>query len=177
MIKKKVFLSLIMILFFLSSERSKNDFLLFSDIGDQLEIEFIKHGELYMKNENLIIQKIDIEFANNDIEKKNGLTYRSFLKENSGMLFFLKNKEEAQQIINMKDMRIPLDILYIDNNNTVIFINKYVYPMMDYLMEIEGRDYYSNVKYILEINSGMSDKWGVKKGITKIIFSLKKKDI
>ncbi len=160
-----------MTLFFLSSERNKNDFLLFSDMGDQLEIEFIKHGELYMKNENFIIKKINIEFASSDLEKKNGLKYRSFLKKNSGMLFFLRNKEEIQKIINMKEMRIPLDIIFLDKNHTVIFVNKHVYPEME--IEIEEGNYNNNIKYILEVNAGMTDKWGIKIGVTKIIDVLK----
>ncbi|WP_185856052.1 DUF192 domain-containing protein [Blattabacterium cuenoti] len=178
---KKVCLSFLFFLIFLifvSSEREENDFIL-SDlsesISDQLEIEFIKHGELYIKNENFF-KKIDIEFASSDIEKKNGLTYRSFLKEDRGMLFLLKDREESLQMkMNMKNMRIPLDILYIDDSNTVVFIDKYVHPMMN--NNKEEVDYYfpnNNIRYVLEINAGMSDKWGVKKGITKIIYVLKK---
>ncbi len=151
-------------LFINSSERIYDDsdmFLL--DIGSLLEIEFIKDGVLYLKNNNNVIKKIDIELADLDIEKKNGLKYRSFLKENRGMLFILKNKEEYKKI-DMKDMRISLDIVYINQFDTVVFVNKYVNPMKN----IENLNLDSPIKYILEINAGMSKKWGIKEGVTKI---------
>ncbi|WP_185859311.1 DUF192 domain-containing protein [Blattabacterium cuenoti] len=169
--KINVFFTLIVVLsfFFLSSERSDYDFFLDPNmgVGDLLEIEFVKHGELYMKNKNSIIKKIDIELADRDTEKRNGLKYRSFLKKNRGMLFLLNNQEEYKKI-DMKNMRIPLDIIYINQFDTIIFVNKDVSPMR----ELEIVDFPSTIKYILEINSGMSEKWGIKEGITKIVFFL-----
>ncbi|WP_341654810.1 DUF192 domain-containing protein [Blattabacterium cuenoti] len=152
-----------MCLFINSSERIYDDFDMFLDIGSLLEIDFIKEGELYLKNNNNVIKKIDIELADLDTEKKNGLKYRSFLKENRGMLFFMKNKEEYKKI-DMKDMRISLDIVYINQFDTVIFVNKYINPMKN----IENLNLDSPIKYVLEINAGMSKKWGIKEGITKI---------
>ncbi|WP_185852774.1 DUF192 domain-containing protein [Blattabacterium cuenoti] len=162
--KVKILFSMIVFFFFLSSEKSEKEDDLFGNIGDQLEIQFLKHGELYMKNKNFFLKKIEIELANKEIEKKNGLTYRSFMKEDRGMLFILDKKEKIQKM-NMKNMRIPLDIIYIDHFNTVIFVNKYVSPMRN--IEVINKP---SVKYILEINAGMSDKWGIKKGITKVFF-------
>ncbi|WP_341653717.1 DUF192 domain-containing protein [Blattabacterium cuenoti] len=150
-----------MCFFINSSERIYDN--MFLDIRSLLEIEFFKDGELYLKNNNNVIKKIDIELADLDTEKKNGLKYRSFLKENRGMLFILKNKEEYKKI-DMKDMRISLDIVYINQFDTVIFVNKYVNPMRN----IEDLNLDSPIKYILEINAGMSKKWGIKEGITKI---------
>ncbi|WP_185863803.1 DUF192 domain-containing protein [Blattabacterium cuenoti] len=153
-----------MCFFINSSERIyDNNSDMFLDIGSLLEIEFIKDGVLYLKNNNNVIKKIDIELADLDIEKKNGLKYRSFLKESRGMLFILKNKEEYKKI-DMKDMRISLDIVYINQFDTVVFVNKYVNPMKN----IENMNLDSPIKYILEINAGMSKKWGIKEGVTKI---------
>ncbi|WP_185872221.1 DUF192 domain-containing protein [Blattabacterium cuenoti] len=166
--KINIFLIIISFFFILSSERSDNN--LFLDIGKLLEIEFIKHGELYMKNKNSIIKKIDIELADKATEKRNGLKYRSFLKENRGMLFIIKNQEEYKRI-DMENMRIFLDIIYINQFDTVIFVNQYVSPMRKF----EIVDLPSKIKYILEINAGMSKKWGIKKGITKITWYLNKK--
>ncbi|WP_185853333.1 DUF192 domain-containing protein [Blattabacterium cuenoti] len=169
--KIHVFFTLIVVLFFFisSSERSDDDFFLDPNmaVGDLLEIKFVKHGELYMKNKNSIIKKIDIELADRDTEKRNGLKYRSFLKENRGMLFLLNHQEEYKKI-DMKNMRIPLDIIYINQFDTVFFVNKNVSPMR----EIEKIDFPSTIKYVLEINAGMSEKWGIKEGITKIAWFL-----
>ncbi|WP_185873842.1 DUF192 domain-containing protein [Blattabacterium cuenoti] len=159
--KKIKYLLFFLFLFLISSEKIDNENQLFFDIGDILEIQFIKHGELSFMKKNFLLKKIDIEIASNDIEKMNGLMYRSFMNENRGMLFILKKKEI--QKMNIKNIRIPLDIIYIDESNTIIFIQKYVSPM---------REIYSvnnlKLKYILEINAGMSDRWGIKKEKTKI---------
>ena len=154
-----------MFFFINSSERKRigYDYDTFLDVGNMLEIEFIKDGELYLKNNNHVIKKIDVELAYKDIDKINGLKYRSSLKENRGMLLILKNQEEYKQI-NMKDMRIPLDIVYINQFDTVVFVNQYVTPMS----EVEIINFRTPIKYILEINAGMSKKWGIKEGITKI---------
>ncbi|WP_341660053.1 DUF192 domain-containing protein [Blattabacterium cuenoti] len=161
-------ITMFMCLFINSSERIYENSDMFLDIGSLLEIEFLKDGELYLKNNNNVIKKIDIELADLDTEKKNGLKYRSFLKESRGMLFILKNKEEYKKI-DMKDMRISLDIVYINQFDTVIFVNKYVNPMKN----IENLNLDSPIKYILEINAGMSKKWGIKEGITKITWIMK----
>ncbi|WP_341652129.1 DUF192 domain-containing protein [Blattabacterium cuenoti] len=160
-------LIMFMCLFINSSERIYDNCDMFLDIGSLLEIEFIKDGELYLKNNNNVIKKIDIELADLDTEKKNGLKYRSFLKENRGMLFIFKNKEESKKI-DMKDMRIYLDIVYVNQFDTVIFVNKYVNPMKN----IENLNLDSPIKYILEINAGMSKKWGIKEGVTKITWMM-----
>ncbi|AER40863.1 MAG: DUF192 domain-containing protein [Flavobacteriales bacterium] len=163
---KILFLFLLIPFLFSSSERGENEDQLFFDIGDQLEIEFLKDGELYMKNENILIKKIDIELADRDTEKKNGLMYRSFLKEDRGLLLVLNDKEEVINI-NMENMRIPLDIVCIDDSNTVIIVNKYVLPMK----KVEKINF-TGIKYVLEINAGMSDKWRIKEGITKIFVKI-----
>ncbi|WP_185869030.1 DUF192 domain-containing protein [Blattabacterium cuenoti] len=160
------FLPLIMILFLFIRSSERNDFFLYSDVGNSLEIEFIKNGELYLKNINRILKKIDVELAYKDTEKENGLKYRSSLKENRGMLFFLKDEEEYKKI-DMENMRIPLDIIYINEFDTVVFVNHNVSPMR----EIEIVDLPSKIKYVLEINSGMSNKWGLKEGITKVTWN------
>ena len=133
------------------------------DVGDSLEIKFLKHGKLYLKNENSLLKKIDIELAEKYTEKRNGLKYRSFLEEDRGMLFIFQHPEEYQ-MIDMKNMRIPLDIVYINEYGVVVYIDRNISPMR----KLEIFNPTSLIKYVLEINSGMSNKWGIKEGITKI---------
>ncbi|QIK16447.1 DUF192 domain-containing protein [Blattabacterium sp. DPU] len=167
-----IFFSLIILCFFInSSERIDDISDMFLDIGNSLEIEFIQNGKLYLINNNHIIKKIDIELAYRDTEKINGLKYRSFLKENRGMLFLFKHQEEYKQM-NMKNVQIPLDIIYINQFDTVIFVNQYVPPMRD-IEKITNFPSNTSIKYILEINAGMSNKWGIKEGVTKITWFIK----
>ncbi|WP_185858520.1 DUF192 domain-containing protein [Blattabacterium cuenoti] len=166
--KINIFFSLMIIFFcliFFSDKRNEDLVLELENVGDLLEIEFIKDGELYLKNKNLVIKKIDVELSYRDTEKKNGLTYRSFLKENRGMLFLFQDREDYK-IINMKNMRIPLDIIYINQFNTVLSIKTHMNPMIE--IDIPKTDEKNIIKYVLAINAGMSKKWGIKEGITKI---------
>lgn len=162
----KVYILLpVIILFFLihSSETIVyyKDDNFFSDIGNSLNIEFIKDGDLYfIDNRNSTVKKIKIEIAKKDSDKINGLKFRSSIQDDTGMLFLLRDQEEYKKI-NIKGVRKFLDIIYIDQYNTIIFIDKNVNP----IKEIEFIDFYpSMIKYVLEINAGMSEKWKIKEG-------------
>ncbi|WP_238785398.1 DUF192 domain-containing protein [Blattabacterium cuenoti] len=146
----------------ISSDKQDNEDNMFFDIGNQLEITFIKDGELYIINNNNNIKKIDVEIATDKIKINNGLSYRSSLKEDRGILFILNNTAEINNL-NMKNIRIPLDIIYINKNYVVSFIKKNVMPMED-IMPMAN-----NIKYILEINSGLCDKFSIKLNKTKFL--------
>ncbi|WP_185882419.1 DUF192 domain-containing protein [Blattabacterium cuenoti] len=164
---KKIFvIILFLFLFFIISsekEDNENDMLFDFDIGNKLEINFIKNGELYIINKN-DLKKIDVEIAVDKIQINNGLSYRSSLKENRGMLFILNNEEDIKNL-NMDNIRIPLDIIYINQNYVVSFIKKNVFPMEEIILNKE----LNNIKYILEINSGLCDKFGIKLNKTKFL--------
>ncbi|WP_185864465.1 DUF192 domain-containing protein [Blattabacterium cuenoti] len=161
----KLYILLSVIILFLlifSSERvnniSNNNF--FSDICNSLNIEFIKHGDLYLINNNsVIVKKIEIEIAKEYTDKINGLKFRSSMEEDRGIIFLLKNQEEYKKI-NTQGIRKFLDIIYIDEYNTIIYINKNVNP----INEIDINLLPSTIKYILEINAGMVEKWKIKEG-------------
>ncbi|XCI75190.1 MAG: DUF192 domain-containing protein [Flavobacteriales bacterium] len=148
-------LLLIILLFIYKKNDQKN-------VSELLEIEFIKEGELQLKNGKETIKKIDIELATTEQKRVQGLMHRSSMQENQGMLFIFD--EPKPQSFWMKDTRIPLDIIYIDADSTVINTVKNVPPMI----EAEVAQSKGSAKFVLEINGGMADQWGVRKGITKI---------
>lgn len=133
-----------------------------TNTSETLEIEFIKEGELQLKNGDKIIKKIDIELATTAQERAQGLMHRSSMQEDRGMLFIFD--EVKPQSFWMRNTRIPLDIIYIDADNVVINIAKNTLPMAE-----TGIPQSSNpAKFVLEINGGMSEKWGIKEGVTKV---------
>lgn len=163
---------ILFILIFSSENIYYNNDNFFSDIGNSLNVEFIRDGDLYFIDRNSVIKKIEIEIAKKDSEKINGLKFRSSIKEDTGMLFLLRDQEEYKRI-NIKGVRKFLDIIYIDEYNTIIFIDKNVNP----IKEMEIPDLYpSIVKYVLEINAGMAEKWKIKEGFRVNCF-LDKKNI
>lgn len=129
---------------------------------NQLEIDFIKEGTLNIINDGKVFKTIEIEIASDDYERQNGLMNRSSMDQNKGMLFVFD--EPKLQQFWMKNTRIPLDIIYIDENKKVINIAKNAEPYSETGVPTSS----APAKYVLEINGGSSDKWGIKEGVTQI---------
>ncbi len=133
-----------------------------SKTQQRIERHFVKEGTLELKNDEEIIQHLDIEFAEDEYETSEGLKHRYSMEENQGMLFLFPKAEPKN--FWMQDTRIPLDILYITEDSIVLNIAKNAPPMTEY--GITGSA--GPVQYVLEINGGMSDKWGIIEGKTKL---------
>ena len=124
----------------------------------QPEIKFKKEGSLTLfRSKDSIIQKLDIEIADNDYERETGLMYRQSMKENQGMLFIFK--ESRPRYFYMKNTHIPLDIIYLDDNYRIVSFQKSAKPMDESTLPSNA-----DAKYVLEINAGLSNTWGLKVG-------------
>lgn len=95
--------------------------------------------------------------------RERGLSGTKYLSKNDGMLF--EFPYENQWYFWMKDMSIPIDIIWIDANNNVVHVEKNLSP--DTYPESFGPK--SNALYVLEVASGVSEKVNLKIG-DKIIF-------
>ncbi|WP_370391949.1 DUF192 domain-containing protein [uncultured Winogradskyella sp.] len=131
----------------------------------QVSIPFKKEGTLkVLKSQNdSIIAQLDIEIADNEYETQTGLMYRTELKENHGMLFIFP--DVSFRSFYMKNTKIPLDIIYIDENMNVVSIQKNAQPFDETSLPSEAP-----AKYVLEVNAGLSDLWQLQKG-DKITFT------
>lgn len=120
-------------------------------------ITFTKEGEIYLiKSSGDTIQKLDVEFAESDYEHQTGLMYRETMKENQGMLF-IYNSERVRNFY-MKNTYITLDIIYYEADSTLVSIQKNTTPKDETSLPSEGP-----AQYILEVNGGLSDEWGLEK--------------
>ena len=85
--------------------------------------------------------------------------YRESLGEDEGMLFVFE--EEGEYNFWMKNTIIPLDMIWIDSEGRIVHIEYDAQPCEENCElirpEIEAR-------YVLEINSGLSEKLGIKVG-------------
>ena len=93
-------------------------------------------------------------------EQRRGLMFREQLDMDSGMLFVYE--EEGDRTFWMKNMFIPLDIIWIDSNKEVVFIKEHVQPCREDTCPSLHSD--KNAQYVLEINSGMAQKIGLSVG-------------
>jgi uncharacterized membrane protein (UPF0127 family) len=107
-----------------------------------------------------------VELALTPQEQARGLMYRESLDRDSGMLFVLEG--EGIYPFWMKNALIPLDIIWIDGNMTVVFISRDAQPC--------GPLYCPSInpgvpaRYVLEINGGLSDELGFVDGDMAVMY-------
>lgn len=124
---------------------------------------FKKEGELVIiRNDTDTISQIDIEYANNPYKIERGLMYRKEMQINQGMLFIMPI--EKMQSFWMKNTFLPLDIIFIDGNGIIGSVQKNTEPFSMASLPSE-----LPAKYVLEVNAGFWDKFGLEKG-DKIVF-------
>ena len=124
-------------------------------------VTFKKEGDLKLikAESNSIITNLQIEIADNDYETQTGLMYRKSMNENHAMLFIFK--DEIRRAFYMKNTEFALDIIFINMDKEIVSIQKNAQPL-DYT------SLPSNVPamYVLEVNAGLSDQWGIAPGDT-----------
>ena len=122
-------------------------------------IVFTKEGELqiFTTATDSILAKIDIEIAETSYETETGLMYRKGMEEYQGMLFVF----EDMRLHNfyMKNTEFPLDIVYIQDNMTIASFQENAQPLDEKSLPSKVP-----VQYVLELNAGLVQKWGLKVG-------------
>lgn len=92
-----------------------------------------------------------VEVADSDKKRQQGLMFRKSLNDNQGMLFIYQ--EEGVHAFWMKNMRFPLDIIWIDSKKTIVDIYEFALPCKDFCKTITPR---ANAKFVLEVNAGFA---------------------
>lgn len=107
---------------------------------------------------------ISVEVADTETDREKGLSGRTYLPEKSGMLFSFGQKR-VSAIFWMKEMLIPLDIIWIADGK-VVKIDKNVPFPKDGVSDKELSTYSPGtlIDYVLEVNAGFADKNGIKVG-------------
>lgn len=101
------------------------------------------------------------EIADTDEKKVLGLGNRDFLWKNSGMLFVFE--EKGIYGFWMKDMRFPIDIIWISKEMKISGIVKNFQPCeSNEFCPVVYPD--EEIAYALEINSGLSDSYEFEEG-------------
>lgn len=127
------------------------------------EYKFTKNGELsFQSADGNYIDAIDLEFADNDHERSQGLMFRTEMAENQGMLFIFPS--EARQSFYMKNTVISLDMIFINSKLEIVTIHKNTKPY-----DLSSYASTAPAQYVLETVSGYTDKRNIKIG-DKVIF-------
>ena len=119
------------------------------------EITFTKEGHLQiMDTAGIKKAEFDIEFATDEYEQQTGLMYRTRMKDNQGMLFIFE--EEKPHYFYMKNTYIPLDIIFVAADSTIVHIAKDAQPLDETVLPSE-----KPARFVLEIKAGLSDAYHI----------------
>lgn len=104
-------------------------------------------------------QKVFVYLADNDESRKKGLSGRTSLQEDEGMLFVF-NAKDVKPAFWMKGMIMPIDIIWI-NDGKIIQIDAGAEPPSNLNVPDSELKLYTPkapIDYVLEVNSGFSQK-------------------
>lgn len=123
------------------------------------EVTFTKEGELTLKKAatDSVVAQLEIEFAESEYETQTGLMYRKSMLPNRAMLFIFE--DETRRSFYMKNTEFALDIIYINSELKIVSIQKNAKPFDKSSLPSEAP-----AKYVLEVNAGQSDQWGIEAG-------------
>ena len=102
-------------------------------------------------------RSFQVEIADTPAKRELGLQYRRELPADQGMIFLFPN--ESQQTFWMKNTPIPLDMIFIDHDRKIVGIVEQATPFT-----LDSRSVNGASQYVLEINGGLSQKYGFVKG-------------
>lgn len=100
-----------------------------------------------------------VEIANNEFSRAQGLSGRQSLPEDAGMLF-LFNQADIHKFW-MRDMKFPLDIVWINDDKVVDISDNLPPASLDDLKIYSPKE---PANLVLEINAGQIDRYGIKIG-------------
>lgn len=123
-----------------------------------MDIPFRADGILEFLDEGgAVKRRIAIEIAESDSSQIRGLMDRRALPELGGMLFVYDRLEPRS--FWMRSTPLPLDILFLDGDDTVINVVERTTPYSDTHIESTGP-----ARHVLEVRAGATARWGVGPG-------------
>ncbi len=100
-----------------------------------------------------------VEIADTSEERSLGLSLRKYLGDYEGMYFVFEQNTNSS--FWMKDMLIPLDIIFVDETGFIVDIKERQQPCTSSCSSVFSGTMY---RYVLEVNSGFCSINGVKIG-------------
>jgi len=113
-----------------------------------------------MDNGTVHIGKRDIivEIADTEPKHEIGLGGKSCISEGTGMLFVYKDISPSNRCFWMKDMKFPIDIVWLDKDKKVIYMKENVQPNSYPEKFCPGKD----SQYVLELGAKNAASLGLK---------------
>ncbi len=103
---------------------------------------------------------LDVKISDTDEARSRGLMFVEKLSENEGMLFVFPG--EQKRTFWMKNTLIPLDMIFIAANGTVVDVVEDAQPCKEEPCEVYPAD--APARYAVEVNAGFSKRHGLATG-------------
>ena len=116
---------------------------------------------------------LEVQIADTDPRRARGLMFQEQLPLDQGMLFVWDDANKRS--IWMLNMQFPLDVIWIDDNSKVVFIEKNVPPCKTALETVTCPSYKGgskDAKYVLEVTAGFVDAFKITTESTLEIISI-----
>ena len=117
----------------------------------------LPRGKVILSTESGKEITVRVEIVADNETRRKGLMFRQKLADDEGMLF-LFNKEE-QQSFWMKNTYLPLDMIFIKADMTVLGVYEGAIPQTEDSRAVPG-----NSQYVLEVNANFSRRHEIKAG-------------
>lgn len=124
----------------------------------------INHTSLPKEKVAIDNHTFSVDIATTSAEQQQGLSGRQSLPQNQGMLFIFKTSNRYP--FWMKDMKFPLDMIFINNNKIVDIFNNVPVPKTTDTSKLPIYTPKAAANQVLEINSGQAKAYGFKNGDT-----------
>ncbi|HLT78085.1 MAG TPA: DUF192 domain-containing protein [Ferrovibrio sp.] len=102
-------------------------------------------------------QRFRVELADNDVSRARGMMFRTSMAPDAGMLFDFKQEQMAS--FWMRNTLIPLDMLFIKADGTILNIHQRAIPRDETGINSAGP-----VRAVLELNGGTVSRLGIRPG-------------
>lgn len=163
--KKKIIIGAVLLvvlsLFFLKPilfESRKKEVSVKSEKSITMEPQFAKEGSLaFLTATKDTLTLVDLEIADNEQERTQGMMYRSSMSYDRAMLFIMQY--EREQSFWMRNTKMSLDIMYVTSDLEIVTIYKHTQPYSESPIPS-----FKKAKYVVETAAGFCDKFGIKEG-------------
>jgi len=111
---------------------------------------FRKDAELvFVSAKGVTLARIDVEIAERATDRMRGLMFREQMDESQGMLFVFPVEEPLS--FWMKDTPLPLDIIFLGADRTIVTIRENTVPFSETSVPSDRP-----AQYVVEVNAGFA---------------------
>ena len=139
-------------------------------LPSDVKLESVEFPKGTVKIDDVVLE---VQIADTEPRRVRGLMFQNQLPLDKGMLFVFE--DVSKYSIWMLNMQFPLDIIWIDGDGKVVFIEKNAPPCKTALETVTCPSYKGgnrDAKYVLEVTAGFVDKFKIITGSTLEIISI-----